>query len=290
MSAALIFAVAALAAIGTYLITARSLSRIVLGFSLLGHAAVLALLASGGPAGEPPLADRSTTDVDGHPAAPGAVADRHRDLVRADVVPARPRPSSARAHRRRPGRGRSRGSSDGAAATPTPTRAEHHEHRRRRHRGRAAGRGHVRSALVRDTPSSATSITVGISGRRDRDWPRGCSSWSNARRHRRGPGRGLGPRARHRARRRPVRRTDPGRGAGHDPVGRDCSRSGSVAAAWGADPRLAGPILLVLTAGVALAILTGDLFTLFVAFELILVSSYVLLDPPGSAAVRSGRA
>ncbi len=58
---------------------------------------------------------------------------------------------------------------------------------------------------------------------------------------------------------------------------------------WGADPRLAGPILLVLTAGVSLAILTGDLFTLFVAFELILVSSYVLLTHQGRRGqVRSG--
>jgi len=47
--------------------------------------------------------------------------------------------------------------------------------------------------------------------------------------------------------------------------------------AWGANPQIAGPLLLVLTAGVSLAILTGDLFTLFVGFELILVSSYVLL-------------
>ncbi len=51
--------------------------------------------------------------------------------------------------------------------------------------------------------------------------------------------------------------------------------------AWGADARTAPPLLLVLTAGVALAILTGDLFTLFVAFELILVSSYVLLTHQG---------
>ena len=42
------------------------------------------------------------------------------------------------------------------------------------------------------------------------------------------------------------------------------------------DQTVVGPMLLVLTAGVSLAILTGDLFTLFVAFELILVSSYVL--------------
>ncbi len=59
--------------------------------------------------------------------------------------------------------------------------------------------------------------------------------------------------------------------------------------AWGANPELAGPLLGVLTAGVALAILTGDLFTLFVAFELILVSSYVLLTHQGKRGqIRSG--
>jgi len=53
----MIFAVAGLVASGTFLVTSRSLSRIVLGFALLGHAAVLALLASGGRAGSPPIAD-----------------------------------------------------------------------------------------------------------------------------------------------------------------------------------------------------------------------------------------
>jgi multicomponent Na+:H+ antiporter subunit D len=57
----------------------------------------------------------------------------------------------------------------------------------------------------------------------------------------------------------------------------------------GADPAVVSPILLVLTGGVSLAILTGDLFTLFVAFELILVASYVLLTHQGrEAQVRSG--
>jgi multicomponent Na+:H+ antiporter subunit D len=50
---------------------------------------------------------------------------------------------------------------------------------------------------------------------------------------------------------------------------------------WGANPELAGPMLGILTAGVSLAILTGDLFTLFVSFELILVASYVLLTHQG---------
>jgi len=61
------------------------------------------------------------------------------------------------------------------------------------------------------------------------------------------------------------------------------------ASIWGADPYLVGPILLVLTAGVTLAILTGDLFTLFVSFELILVASYVLLTHQGRPPqIRSG--
>ncbi len=64
---------------------------------------------------------------------------------------------------------------------------------------------------------------------------------------------------------------------------------GQRGTSWGAEPRVAGPILLALTAGVALAILTGDLFTLFVAFELILVSSYVLLTHQGQRGqIRSG--
>lgn len=56
MSLALILAVGGLTSVGLYLITARSLSRIILGFALLGHAAVVALVASGGPAGSAPIA------------------------------------------------------------------------------------------------------------------------------------------------------------------------------------------------------------------------------------------
>ena len=67
MSITLIVVVGGLAAIGTYLVTSRLLSRIVLGFALLGHAAVLALLAAGGAAGDPPLADVSSPDDTANP-------------------------------------------------------------------------------------------------------------------------------------------------------------------------------------------------------------------------------
>jgi multicomponent Na+:H+ antiporter subunit D len=49
------------------------------------------------------------------------------------------------------------------------------------------------------------------------------------------------------------------------------------------------PTYLVLTAGVANAFLTGDLFNLFVAFEMLLVASYVLITLGGTAErIRAG--
>ena len=63
MSIALITTVSGLVGTGVYLITARSLSRIILGFALIGHAAVLSLLAGGGRAGAPPLVDSSTREM-----------------------------------------------------------------------------------------------------------------------------------------------------------------------------------------------------------------------------------
>jgi multicomponent Na+:H+ antiporter subunit D len=64
---------------------------------------------------------------------------------------------------------------------------------------------------------------------------------------------------------------------------------GQRRSAWGANPELSGPLTCVLTSGVSLAILTGDLFTLFVSFEIILVSSYVLLTHQGKGSqIRAG--
>ncbi|MCL4114374.1 UNVERIFIED_CONTAM: hypothetical protein GTU68_025736 [Idotea baltica] len=60
MSFALLLAIGSLTSVGIYLITARSLSRILLGFALLGHAAVLGLIGAGGPVGDSPIANNTT--------------------------------------------------------------------------------------------------------------------------------------------------------------------------------------------------------------------------------------
>lgn len=73
MSVSLLVAIGGLTSCGVYLITARSLSRIILGFSLLGHAAVLALLASGGPPGDAPIANLTTPQQTANP-VPQALA------------------------------------------------------------------------------------------------------------------------------------------------------------------------------------------------------------------------
>jgi multicomponent Na+:H+ antiporter subunit C len=73
MSVVLLVAIGGLTSSGIYLITARSLSRIILGFSLLGHAAVLALLTAGGPPGEAPIANLTTAAESANP-VPQALA------------------------------------------------------------------------------------------------------------------------------------------------------------------------------------------------------------------------
>ena len=63
MTLLLALTVAALYAIGTWMILQRSLSRIVIGLAVLGHGANLLLLAAGGRAGEVPVGggDPATT-------------------------------------------------------------------------------------------------------------------------------------------------------------------------------------------------------------------------------------
>lgn len=67
MSLALLAIVGGLTSVGIYLVTSRSLSRIILGFSLLGHAAVLALVTAGGGPGDAPIADQTTPAESANP-------------------------------------------------------------------------------------------------------------------------------------------------------------------------------------------------------------------------------
>lgn len=67
MSIVLLATIGGLTSVGIYLITARSLSRIILGFSLLGHAAVLALVTAGGSPGDAPIADQTNPDATANP-------------------------------------------------------------------------------------------------------------------------------------------------------------------------------------------------------------------------------
>ncbi len=67
MSVTLALTVGGLTAVGVYLITSRSLTRIVLGFALLGHAAVVALIASGGASGSPPIAGDAPVEEQSDP-------------------------------------------------------------------------------------------------------------------------------------------------------------------------------------------------------------------------------
>jgi len=63
--------VAGLVGLGVYLLLQRTLTRIVIGVAMLGHAANLLLLVAGGPPGRQPIVGRFT-DAD---RAAGAVAD-----------------------------------------------------------------------------------------------------------------------------------------------------------------------------------------------------------------------
>jgi multicomponent Na+:H+ antiporter subunit C len=61
-SGALLLAVGVLFASGVYLLLERSLTRVLLGFVLLGNGANLAILLAGGRAGAPPITGSGTTE------------------------------------------------------------------------------------------------------------------------------------------------------------------------------------------------------------------------------------
>lgn len=62
MSVLLAFTAAVLFALGTWLLTQRRLTRIVIGIGLIGHGTNILLLTSGGEGGQPPLVGRAEPD------------------------------------------------------------------------------------------------------------------------------------------------------------------------------------------------------------------------------------
>ena len=69
MSIALAVMTGVLFAVGLYLMTQRSLTRIVIGVGLLGNGVNLLLLVTGGPPGEAPIIGRDGTKADSVPQA-----------------------------------------------------------------------------------------------------------------------------------------------------------------------------------------------------------------------------
>lgn len=75
MSIAMALGAAVLFGVGTYLVLQRSLTRVIIGLSLLAHGANILLLLSGGPAGRPPIIREDTVAELVSAANPDGLAD-----------------------------------------------------------------------------------------------------------------------------------------------------------------------------------------------------------------------
>ncbi len=150
-------------AAGVYLLLDRSLTRVLVGFLLLGNATNLLLLSAGGPAGRRADPRRHRAGGDERPAAAGADPHRDRDHLRRRRVPAGDDPPVLAAGPR------------GGVGTDEEDRrvAGRHGHRRRRARprrprpGRPAGRARgqpARAAGRAPTHRSPTTSDLPAAG------------------------------------------------------------------------------------------------------------------------------
>ena len=302
MSLLMALSTALLFSTGTYLLLQRRLSRLIIGLGLIGHGANLLLLLSGGERGIAPIIGSTGTSRVADPMPPALALDGDRDLVRRLGFPARAGVPELAAHRERPRRGRSRGPSDRS-----------HASRRRGRRGDerpgsldGVVRGREVGPMMRvllPLPVIISLIGAGASMAcaRQRMIQRAISVISL--------GTALGASIAILVH---VDRDGPAAtfmGGWRAPVGIAlvADRLTSIMIVIAALVLLAvltfamgqpgteqeqpsfHPVYLVLAAGVFLSFLTGDLFNMFVAFEMMLTASYILITLGGRLdQVRSG--
>ena len=288
--------VAVLYGTGVYMILQRTLTRVVLGLALL--------VARGEPAADDrrrelgrrpahrPLHRRGRHRRP-DPAGPGA--HRHRHQLRRDRLPAGAGLPELAAHPRRHRRGRHRGPPHRGARARSRLAAATARGRRGRGTDRATS---VDEACLLPFPVVVPLLFAVF----DRAAHRSRRGAAGHRHHRRSPPRWPRPSPSWSSSSATAPRPSPS-AAGGAPIGitlvadlfsalharREprspswrcwCSPSASATATT----TLAfHPVYLVLTAGVALSFLTGDLFNLFVSFEMMLTASYVLITLGGRA-------
>ena len=278
---------AALFAIGTYLLLQRKLSRIIIGLGLLTHGANLLLITGRTPRQPADRRQRGRRRLRGShcrrrspsrrsssPSASPSCCSRSRTAAGCSPPTTRCRTTSATARSLAPT----------SCTTRSPTRRRSSNGRRRRDlagappdRPSAGRRGVVdpgRAVPGRPTGRRPLSILAVARRRRRRAARRGRPS-----RHARGGSRWMARPSRDQPRRRPVRRRPAGRRGDRSARRARSTRSASPAPSGTTSGFQSA--YLVLAAGVAASFLTGDLFNLFVAFEMMLTASYVLLTLGG---------
>ena len=310
MSVLMAFTAAVLFGIGTYLLLQRKLSRLIIGLGLIGHGANIVFVTAG-RRGTPPLIGSGDPRRLRRSAPAVARADGDRHQLRRHRAAARARLPQLAADPRRRGAGRRRGPQRRPATPPTPRSATRRCSSTRPSAATAAarvapladdavGRGRAeRPAAAADPAAAAGAALCILAGARAPPAGRSACRAHRPRRHRRHPRRASTTTA----------SSSTQAGDWPAPIGITlvADRLSAIMLVTAAIVLLAvlvyaigqpgvernhvgfQSVYMILAAGVAAAFLTGDLFNLFVAIEMMLTASYVLHHarrPPRAGARR----